>query len=228
MWISIHEGAKDAATSAANFIATSLRESVEQRGLASLALSGGSTPKLMYTALSALDLPWHRIHFFQVDERVAPDTDNARNSLHIAQLLINQVDIPGSNWHPLPVNASPLSDAAAQYSDELSNCCQGRLDVVHLGLGDDGHTASWPPGDPVLRSNQLVDIVQNFRGFDRLTLTPQIINDAGVIAWLVVGTDKSQMLHRWQQGDPQLPSSAVRRGDADALFTDVQTTPTGA
>ena len=127
MQISIQADAKEAATSAADFIANSLRRIVEQQGQASLALSGGSTPKLMYTALSGLELPWHSIHILQVDERVAPDTDQARNSLHIVERLVSQVDIPASNWHPMPVDVTPLSRAAEQYSAELHSCCAGRL-----------------------------------------------------------------------------------------------------
>lgn len=220
MQISVHADAQGAATSAADFIATRLRTAAFERGLASLALSGGSTPKLMYTALSTFDLPWPSIHVFQVDERVTPNSDDARNALHIVDRLVSQVDIPLANWHPMPVEVSPLSRAAQQYAEVLASVCKGSLDVIHLGLGDDGHTASWPPDDPVVRSAELVDTVRGFRGFDRLTLTPRAINAANVVAWLVVGSGKSPILNRWQDADPQLPSSKVRRGDGDALFTD--------
>jgi len=222
MQISIQADANEAATSAADFIANSLRRIVEQKGQASLALSGGSTPKLMYTALSALELPWRSIHILQVDERVVSDADQARNSLHIVERLVSQVDVPASNWHPMPVEVTPLSRAAKQYSTELQGCCAGRLDVIHLGLGDDGHTASWPPDDSVQNSAELVDSVREFNGFDRLTLTPRAVNQARVVTWLVVGSDKSNILKRWQEQDPQLPSSMARRSEADALFTDKQ------
>jgi 6-phosphogluconolactonase/glucosamine-6-phosphate isomerase/deaminase len=122
----------------------------------------------------------------------------------------------------MPVDISPLDRGAELYEEQLTRVCEGRLDVVHLGLGDDGHTASWPPDDPVVSSPQLVDVVRRFRGFDRLTLTPRTINAADVVAWLVVGSDKSHVLMDWEKRDPLLPSSVVRRDETDALFIDEQ------
>lgn len=222
MQISTEASAQEAANAAADFIAIRLRTAVEERGVATLALSGGSTPKLMYTALGMADLPWPSIHIFQVDERVAPEADDARNALHIVECLISHVALPNTNWHPMPVEISPLDRAAERYAEQLTRVCEGRLDVVHLGLGDDGHTASWPPGDPVLSSTQLVDVVRQFRGFDRLTLTPRAVNAANVVTWLVVGSDKSHVLMDWERRDPLLPSSVVRRDETDALFIDKQ------
>ncbi|MEO8328401.1 MAG: 6-phosphogluconolactonase, partial [Candidatus Nanopelagicales bacterium] len=96
------------------------------------------------------------------------------------------------------------------------------IDIVHLGIGDDGHTASWPPGDPVVDSSDNVARVGSFRGFQRLTLTPRLVNRADTVVWLVAGHAKASVLSAWLEGDERLPASKVRRFDGDRVFTSVE------
>jgi 6-phosphogluconolactonase/glucosamine-6-phosphate isomerase/deaminase len=135
MEIRVAADAAAAATDAAEWLAGQLRNAVRRRGAASLALSGGSTPGVMLTVLASLDVPWRKVGVWQVDERVAPDGDPARNARLLAQL-----DGTGARVRAMSVTARDLAAAARRYAAQLPD----RFDVVHLGLGDDGHTASWP------------------------------------------------------------------------------------
>ena len=121
---------------------------IAERGRFTIAVSGGSTPAAMFAELARLDLPWPQVHVFEVDERVAPDGDPDRN---LNDLRANLLDLVPVVAHLMDVTAADLPGACRRYADELSDVTgDGVLDVVHLGLGDDGHTASWPPGDPVI------------------------------------------------------------------------------
>ncbi|HYT38112.1 MAG TPA: 6-phosphogluconolactonase, partial [Acidimicrobiia bacterium] len=109
--------------------------------------------------------------------------------------------------------------AAGAYSEEIRSVTGpgGGLDLVHLGLGDDGHTASWPPGDPVVDATADVAVVGPFNGRLRMTLTPPPVDRAGWILWLIAGAAKAPVVARLLAGDPALPSSLVRRHDATLL-----------
>jgi 6-phosphogluconolactonase len=197
---------------AAQRMASMAEAAVGWRGKAALALSGGSTPALMFEELARYILPWERIHLFQVDERVAPEGGPDRNATLLRANLVDQVPIPAANVHLMPVEAPDLAAGARAYAAELAEVTgDGVLDVVHLGLGDDGHTASWPPGDPVLDvTDEDVAVVGPFRGRLRMTLTPPAVNRARAVLWLVDGTDKAPALRRLLDGDRSLPASAVR------------------
>ena len=156
----------------------------------------------MLEALAALPLPWKRVHVFQVDERVAPDGDAARNSTALRHALLDRVD---TNPHLMGVTASDLVESAQRYAELLH--AHEPLDVVHLGVGDDGHTASWPPGAPVLDDE--VAIVGPFRGFVRMTITPRIVDRARAVLLLVAGADKAAMLARMLAGDRTVVASRV-------------------
>ena len=132
---------------AAIWVADQLWSAIAERDVAHLAVSGGTTPKAMFGALATLPLPWDRVHVWQVDERVAPDGDPARNLDDLEAALLSKVP---ATPHLFAVTNPDLAAAAAAYAADLHAACDGVLDVVHLGLGDDGHTASWPPGDPVV------------------------------------------------------------------------------
>ena len=136
------------------------------RGSATLAVSGGSTAPPMLAALATADLPWDRIGVWQVDERVAPDGHPDRNANHLD-------DFPGRH-HLMPVTAADLDRACRRYAAGLP----ARFDVVDLGMGADGHTASWPPGDPVIDSERPVDLSDEYQGRVRMTLTPAVVNAA--------------------------------------------------
>lgn len=189
----------EAAERAAVWIARRLRDAHRRRGEASLALSGGSTAPPMIAALLDEDLPWETTIVWQVDERIAPDGDERRNAGQLAALPCRV--------RLMPVTASDLRQAARRYGASLPE----RLDVVHLGVGDDGHTASWPPGDAgPIESDRPVELVPEFHGVRRMTLTRQVVNAARTRAVLTVGGSKREIVERWLLCDPTLPITAVR------------------
>ena len=183
-------------------VARRLRGAVTARQRASIAFSGGSTPRPMLGILAGLDVPWERVDVFQVDERVAPDGDPDRNAGELDLL-----PIAGRRVHLMDVTAVDLSAACQRYARALPD----RFDVVHLGIGDDGHTASWPPGDPVVERVDPVAICGVFNGRVRMTLTPPVVNGARWRVVQVVGQSKADPLRRWLAGDRSLPVTAVRR-----------------
>lgn len=197
----------DPAVVAADRIAAALAAALSTGDTASLAVSGGSTAPALLAALGAADLDWARVGVWQVDERVAPDGDPDRNA--------TQLDgFPGRH-HPMPVTATDLDAAAAEYAAELPP----NFDVVHLGLGDDGHTASWPPGDPVVDATESVAVVGPFNDRMRMTLTPPVVNGAGLRIVLTHGADKADPLRRWLGADGD-------RADAELPITNVTAAPT--
>jgi 6-phosphogluconolactonase len=203
----------------ADLVAARLSAAMTANGRATLAVSGGSSPAGFLTELSGRDLPWAAIHVFQVDERVAPPGDPDRNLTGLRASLLDRAPIPAANVHPMPVNGEDLDAAAAVYARDIRAVAglEGRFDVVHLGLGDDGHTASWPPGDPVVEATADVAVVGPFNGRLRMTLTPPVVNRAGWIVWLVAGAGKAPMVARLLDGDPAIPAGRVRRHGATLL-----------
>lgn len=195
------------AGAAALYIADRIREKV---GAFHLALSGGRSPGKMLSALATLDLPWQRVHVWQVDEREAPDGDVDRNWTMIQAAL----GVPAM-FHPMPVHEP---DGHRRYAWELAaNLGDGGLDLVHLGLGTDGHTASIIPGDATLRGP--VSWTKLYQGRRRLTLTLPTINRARKRMWLITGVDKTPMLRRLIAGDGSIPGGLVSR-ESTAVFTD--------
>lgn len=164
-----------------------------------MAVSGGSSAPPMFEALLADDVPWRHVTIWQVDERVAPDGHLERNALQLA-------DLPAT-VKLMPVTAVDLAAAARRYGAGLPE----RFDVVHLGLGDDGHTASWPPGDPVVDSHRPCEVIGEFNGFRRMTLTPPVVNAARARLMMTYGDSKAPMVERWLLRDPALPVDRVRR-----------------
>jgi 6-phosphogluconolactonase len=211
MDIETAQTAEQIATRAAERVAALTRAAVAERGVCHVAFSGGRTPGLMFAALTTMEIPWADVHVWQVDERVAPPGSPERNLTQLRQDLLRRVPIPPANVHPMPVEATDLKAAASAYAADLRELCDGVLDVVHLGLGDDGHTASWPPHDPVLDAHsEDVAVVGPFHGVMRMTLTPPAVNRAGVILFLVTGRDKSQVVSQLLGGNQALPASRVR------------------
>ncbi len=193
---------------AAGWVARRVRSAVRLRGSCRIALSGGGTPALMFDALATMELPWAQIHLYQVDERCAPDGDPDRNATQLAEHLIRHVRIPKRNIHLMPVTAALLKRAAATYAADIA----GRpLDIVHLGIGDDGHTASWPPGDPVIDYPAAVAVSDLYNGRVRMTVTPSVVNAARARMVLAVGASKAGPLAGWIFHRTDLPISRVRR-----------------
>jgi 6-phosphogluconolactonase/glucosamine-6-phosphate isomerase/deaminase len=186
----------------AGTLARRVLAAVGRSGRASVAVSGGSTAPPMLAALAARDLPWDAIEVWQVDERVAPDGDPDRNANQLA-------GFPGRH-HLMPVTAKDLRRAAARYAATLPP----RFDVIHLGMGPDGHTASWPPGDPVIDSVRPVDLCGEFNGRVRMTLTPPVVDAARARVVLITGADKASVVAAWLTQHPlaaRLPISRVHR-----------------
>lgn len=186
---------------AAEVIADDLRAAIDARGVATLALSGGSTPAPMLRALATSAVPWDRVHVLQVDERVAAEGDPARNLVGLERDLLRRLDVPPAGVHPLPADLArtdPAAAATAATSTLLEVAgAPPRIDVVHLGLGDDAHTASLVPGDPVLEETAAgVAVTGPYRGHRRLTLTFPVLAAARHLVWLVAGATKAAPLAR--------------------------------
>ncbi len=197
-----------AAELAAGWIARRIRSSVRLRGTCRLAVSGGGTPALMFDVLATIDLPWKQVELYQVDERVAPDGDQHRNATQLTERLIRRVEIPRRSVHLMPVTASSLKRAASSYARAI---LAAPLDIVHLGIGDDGHTASWPPGDPVIDDPAPVAISGLYDGRVRMTLTPRVVNAARARMLLAVGATKAVPIAGWLLHRADLPVERVRR-----------------
>ncbi len=220
--IRLEETAAAATHSAAGHIAASMRRAVAARGGCTLALSGGSSAGPLLDALAGEDVPWHAVHLFQVDERIAPSADPARNTVELQRRLLARVDIPKENVHLMPVEQASLRAAAADYSRQLSALAGEPpvLDVVHLGLGADGHTASLVPDDPLLDEETVdVGVSREFQGHRRLTLTYRCLRGAREIVWLVTGAAKADALRRLVKGDVRIPAGRINH-DHGVIYAD--------
>jgi 6-phosphogluconolactonase len=207
--LEVVEDERAAAQRAAELIAEAGRQSVEERDEFKLAMSGGRTPWAMLAILSDLEeMPWEDTELIQVDERVASPGSEERNLTHfvLALSLEHQAALV-----PMPVTQRDLETAALQYEDHLPH----RLDLVHLGLGPDGHTASLVPGDPVLDViDQKVAMTEHpYQGCRRMTLTYPALDGARRILWLVTGAEKREPLERLIDGDTTIPAGRVRNED---------------
>ena len=214
MKIEVLVDADAVARKAAAIIAAQARETVAARGRFILAVSGGRTPWLMLRALAAEKVPWQEVHLVQVDERVAPAGDPDRNLTHLRESLLTRVSLRPEQIHAMPVEASDLEAAAQSYARTLLQIAGSPavFDLVHLGLGPDGHTASLVPGDPVLDVNDAdVALTGVYQGRRRMTLTYPIINRSRRILWLVTGNDKAGPLVRLHDADPSIPAGRVRQ-----------------
>ena len=207
---------------AAAVIAADARAAVAARGRFIMAVSGGRTPWVMLRLLADEQVPWANVHVVQVDERVAPAGDPARNLAHLRQSLLDHAPLRPDHIHAMPVEAADLDGAARQYAQTLREIAGTLpvLDLVHLGLGPDGHTASLVPGDPVLDvSDADVAVTGPYQGHRRMTLTFPMINRSRRVLWLVTGREKAATLARLRDGDPSIPGSRVRRDEA-LIITD--------
>ncbi|MFA6149419.1 MAG: 6-phosphogluconolactonase [bacterium] len=207
---------------AAERIARIAREAVAERGICALAFSGGTTPWHAFRALAGEDVPWDRVHLFQVDERAAPPGDPERNYSHLKEALIDRIAVPFANVHPMSVEAEVLEEEARRYEAILRRIAGTPpvLDLVQLGLGEDGHTASLFPGDAAL---QVIDADVAVTGLRkerrRMTLTFPAIDRARCILWLVTGSGKAAAVQRLLAGDRSIPAGRVR-SDRAVLLAD--------
>ncbi len=213
------------AKAAAGVIAAAAREAVAARGVFTLAVSGGKTPWAMLKDLASEVVPWSQVHVFQIDERIAPEGDPDRNLTHLHESLLGNAPIPKENIHAMPVNAADPVEGAAEYERTLQEICGNppTLDMAHLGLGPDGHTASLTPNDPVLevtdRDVALTDPVHLYQNRRRMTLTYPMINRSRQIMWLATGAAKIPMIVKLRAADPSIPGGRIAQANA-LMLTD--------
>jgi len=213
--LGVFADAEAACREAAGFVAAETRAALAARGHGALALSGGGTPLPMLRALASEGVPWDRVDILQVDERVAPEGGADRNLTALRDCL------PGTaRIHPMPVTDDDLDAAAVRYAGTLTSVAGSppMLDLVHLGLGGDGHTASLVPGDPVLDvDDRDVAMTAPYQGRRRMTLTYPALDRARQVLWLVTGAGKAAMLARLGAGDAAIPAGRVRCARAVAF-----------
>lgn len=222
MKIDVFSDEQSTARAAAKFVAADAAAAVAARGQFVMAVSGGRTPWMMLRALGNEEVPWERIHVVQVDERVAPEEHSDRNLARLRENLLDHSPIRPEQIHAMPVESPDLEGAARQYASQLGEIAGSppTLDLVHLGLGPDGHTASLVPGELVLNVSDVdVAVTGVYQGRRRMTLTYPIINRARRILWLVTGNEKVGALLRLHKGDPSIPAGRIRQ-DRAVIFAD--------
>ncbi len=220
MKLEIFEDADAVARSAAKMIAADARSAVAARGRFVMAVSGGKTPWAMLRALAGEDVPWKNVHVFQVDERVAPAGDPDRNLTHLRASLLEHAPLPPQQIYDMPVESPDLEAAAKQYARTLEQVAGSPpvLDLTHLGMGPDGHTASLVPGDPVLNITDAdVGLTGVYQGRRRMTLTYPVLNRSRRILWLMTGPEKIEMLPRLLEGDTTIPAGRISPDQAVVL-----------
>jgi 6-phosphogluconolactonase len=220
MKIEVLPDADAVARQAAVRIAHDARAAVADRGRFVLAVSGGQTPWLMLRALATEEVPWEQVHVMQIDERVAPAGDAARNLTHLRESLLSHARIPPEQIYAMPVEQADLAAAAQSYARQFQAVAgtPAVLDLAHLGLGPDGHTASLVPGDPVLDvADADVAITGEYQGRRRMTRTYPALDRSRAILWLVTGESKAEMLVRLRDGDRSIPAGRVRSDRALVL-----------
>ncbi len=212
MKLEVLPDADSVARRAAGAVADEARAAVAARGRFLAALSGGTTPWPMLRRLAEEDVPWPQVHLFQTDERVAPAGHPDRNLAQIETALLARVPLPRAQVHAMPVEEGDLDAAAARYARTLREVAGAPavLDLVHLGLGGDGHTASLVPGDAVLGVTDAdVAVTAPYQGRRRMTLTLPALDRARRVLWVVTGGGKRDALARLRAGDRSLPAGRV-------------------
>jgi 6-phosphogluconolactonase len=231
MKIDILADADAVAKKAAAIIAAEARAAVAARGRFIMAVSGGHTPWQMLRALADEEVPWAGVHIVQVDERVAPTGDPDRNYTHLRESLLEHAPLCPEQIHAMPVESPDLELAAARYALTLRELAGTPpvLDLAHLGLGPDGHTASLVPGDAVLNVTDAdVALTEVYQGRRRMTLTYPMLNRSRRVLWLVTGSDKVGMLERLHGGDVSIPAGRVCQDQALVLADRAAAGPLGS
>ncbi len=204
----------------AELIAEAAKEAISDRGHCALAVSGGHDPWPMFSQLDEFELDWREIEIFQVDERVAPAGSDERNLTHLVESL--SIGAQGS-IRPMPVTDDDLDAAADRYAESLPDA----LDLAHLGIGPDGHTASLVPGDPVLEvtDKRVAVTAGEYEGVRRMTLTYPEIERVRRLLWVVTGEEKVDALRKLIDQGPSTPSGRVRPGGDSLILADRAAAP---
>jgi 6-phosphogluconolactonase len=201
--IEVCPDAEAVAERAAEFVAEQADAAVADHGRFTFAVSGGHTPWAMFARLRRKEVPWESVTIFQVDERVAPDDDPDRNLAHLRASL---PPAAADAVRAMPVLATDPERAADEYASSLPEA----FDLIHLGLGPDGHTASLVPGDPVLDvTDRDVALTGVYNGRRRMTLTYPVLERAHRLMFLITGEDKVEALRRLQAGDRSIPAGRI-------------------
>jgi len=220
MRIDVLPDAEAVAAAAAAHIAAAARDAVAARGRFVMAVSGGRTPWRMLRLLAEEEVPWPAVAVVQVDERVAPAGDPDRNLTHLRASLLDHAPLEPGQIHAMPVELPDLEEAAARYALTLAALAgtSPTLDLVHLGLGADGHTASLVPGDSALEATA-ADVAATgvYQHRRRMTLTYPLLDRARGILWVVTGADKREMLGRLLAADGSIPAGRVNQAHAVVL-----------
>jgi len=220
MQLKVLKDADAVAAAGAAGIAAAARSAISAKDSFTLAVSGGHTPWVMLRILADEDLHWPKVQLFQVDERVAPAGDPDRNLTHLRESFLAHVKLPPENLHAMPVEEADLAAGAAAYAEVLERVAGAppHLDLVHLGLGPDGHTASLVPGDPVLEvSDALVGVTGPYQDHRRMTLTYPVLDAAQAIMFVVTGAEKADALSRLRGQDPTIPAGRLRAANIVVL-----------
>ena len=220
MKIEVLDNSDLVARRAATVIAGEARKAVALRGRFIFAISGGKTPWKMLHELTNEDVPWKNMHIFQVDERFAPEGHSDRNMTYIQKSLLGHAPTLPVWIHGMQMEEKEPEEAVAGYSRTIRAIAGSKsiIDLIHLGLGPDGHTASLIPGDPVLNiTDKDVALTGIYQGRHRMTLTFPIINRARKLLWLITGTEKSEMLQRLLEKDLSIPASHIQQEHALVL-----------
>jgi 6-phosphogluconolactonase len=206
----------------AELIVERARAVVSDRGRCALGVSGGRDPWPMFSQLEDHQLDWTRIEIFQVDERVAPAGSDERNLTHLVRSL--SIGAQGS-IRPMPVTEQDLDAAADRYADLLPDA----LDLAHLGVGSDGHTASLVPGDPVLEvtDRRVAVTAGEYEGARRMTLTYPELHRARSLLWVITGEEKEEALRELLARDPSIPAGRVEPGGDSLILADRAAAPGG-
>ena len=201
-------------------IAEAAREAVAERGRCALAVSGGHDPWSMFSQLEDHQLDWTKTEIFQVDERVAPAGSDERNLTHLIESL--SIGAQGS-IRPMPVTDDDLEAAAVRYAESLPEA----LDLAHMGIGPDGHTASLVPGDPVLdvTDRRVAVTAGEYEGVRRMTLTYPELHRVRRLLWVVTGESKLDALRKLMARDPSIPAGRVEPGGDSLILADRAAAP---
>lgn len=219
MKLQVLPDAETVAKKAVQIIVEVARERASVRGKFLFAVSGGSTPWKVLRQLADTALPRDAIELFQVDERIAPAGDPQRNLTQIKENLLDHSALNQKQIHAMPVERTDIDSAAESYAQLLQELCGNppKLDLIHLGLGEDGHTASLLPGDPAQKSHAPIAITNEYHGLRRMTMTYPTINAARRRLWIVTGANKRPMLERLYHGDSSIPAGRIERKNAIIL-----------
>jgi 6-phosphogluconolactonase len=204
----------------AELLAEAVRSAIGERGSGAIAVSGGRDPWPMFSQLEDLVEDWTSVSIFQVDERVAPPGSDERNLTHLIESL--SIGAQGS-IRPMPVDDDDLDAAADRYAESLPDA----LDIAHLGIGPDGHTASLVPGDPALEvtDRRVAVTAGEYQGVRRMTLTYPELERVRKLLWVVTGEEKVDALRKLIEGDPSTPSGRVRPGGESLILADRAAAP---